>query len=295
MTTQRLTFSNAKKQYWIKSVNSIIHSKRWTYQTDRCDCVITLERAIAKNDFESMHIVLLCCLMEKALRYNYVPILEVRDEKLKFFLINEIRLIEYFRDSAVPHIKTSNDLILNVWRVDYTRSYMYTHSVMNYLKNKYLGDCDLSILKVTMDEILSNVSDHSQCEGLAFSYLYYDELKSKFHFAVCDMGLGIPTTLRNSGRKYSSDIEALRSSLEKGISARTNKYNRGFGLDIVVGNMTEGGFLRIVSNKALLFCSESRERLKMYELDFDFKGNLVYFDLPRDSFQIRTEMNENFI
>lgn len=125
---------------------------------------------------------------------------------------------------------------------------------------------------------------HAEAKGIAFSYIYFDQQNRQICVAACDLGLGIPYTLRRSGLEYKSDGEALRQSLEIGVSAKTNKHNKGFGLDNVVSNLSNKDRLRIVSNKALLLCHPNKNPIKFYELNFDFKGTLIYFEISIDSF-----------
>ena len=117
---------------------------------------------------------------------------------------------------------------------------------------------DISGLQNSLDEIYANVADHSKSKGVAFSYIKYDEAEEKIHFAVCDLGLGIPTTLRAAIPEFESDGVALRKAIDLGISARTNEHNRGFGLDNVLSNLQNVGMIRIVSNAALLYCQIGR-------------------------------------
>lgn len=69
------------------------------------------------------------------------------------------------------------------------------------------------------------------------SYIKYDEEEQKIHFAICDLGLGIPTTLRGAIPDIGDDANALRKSLDIGVSAKSNKHNMGFGLDNVLSNL----------------------------------------------------------
>jgi len=153
------------------------------------------------------------------------------------------------------------------------------------LQRTYFKGLDISGFQNSLDEIYANVADHSKSNGIAFSYINYDEEEGKIHFAACDLGLGIPTTLRAAIPEIESDELALRKSLDVGVSAKTNKHNMGFGLDNVLSNLKNGGMMRIVSNCALLFCQENKNNIKTYSLDFDFRGTLIYFDISIDSFE----------
>jgi len=44
--------------------------------------------------------------------------------------------------------------------------------------------------------------------------------------------------------------------------------------------------LRIVSNKGLLLCHPNKKTVKVYPLDFDFQGTLIYLDFSTSGFEI---------
>ena len=85
---------------------------------------------------------------------------------------------------------------------------------------------------------------------------------------------------------------ALQRSLLPGVTARTHKHNRGFGLDNIVSTMTSKDTMRILSNDALLFKSQNKE--EVVPLPYDFKGTLIDFTISTDGFdelEIIEELN----
>ncbi len=160
-------------------------------------------------------------------------------------------------------------------------------SIGKYFSNNYFKDLDTSGLISALNEVYANIADHSQSRGNAFSYISYNPSKEKIYIAACDFGLGIPTTLKNANRKYKSDSDALRDSIEIGVTARSTKGNKGMGLDNILSTITTDDIFRIVSNKSLLACFGNKNNIKTYNLDFEFKGTLIYFELSTNSFPLR--------
>mgnify|MGYP000984143975 FL=1 len=152
----------------------------------------------------------------------------------------------YFDNSSNEHIESENSSILNLWKVVKNRAQGYSISVTTFFRRTCFDGYDLTGLQTSLDEIYNNIADHSESNGNAFSYISYEEEKHMIHVAACDFGVGIPFTLKRAGYNYENDAEAIRQSLEVGVSAKSQTHNKGFGLDNVTSNLSEGirGILR---------------------------------------------------
>jgi anti-sigma regulatory factor (Ser/Thr protein kinase) len=279
-------FDSINKEYWIKNIALLSNREHVSIDNTNESVSIHLTSNINKNNFAPIHIVLFACLVKYFEKLNYRVSVDVQNAELLSFLDKELNLISYFSDGCeTVHYYSIADNILNLWRIESGQEKGYSMSVTEFFKRSYFHGYDLTILQTSLDEIFLNVADHAQASGIAFSYIYYDQKNKLIRVAVCDFGVGIPASLKKSyPDKYTNDTEALRDSLEIGVSARTNPHNKGFGLDLVVSNLSSDEMLRIVSNKALLFCKSADKNIKIYPLDFDFPGTLIYFDVKIDSF-----------
>lgn len=285
--TRVIVFEEAGKEYWIKKVNYLCGKDgvQLNKSRERSEISIEFSSCITILDFTHVHIVLFACLIERLKCLNYTMTAFIEDKNLRRFIFDELHVSEYYTEGESScHVEADSDSIFNIWKIDPLKAEEYSMSVTNYFKRNYFKNRDLSGLKNSLDEVYFNVSDHAEAKGIAFSYIYFDQQNRQICVAACDLGLGIPYTLRRSGLEYKSDGEALRQSLEIGVSAKTNKHNKGFGLDNVVSNLSNKDRLRIVSNKALLLCHPNKNPIKFYELNFDFKGTLIYFEISIDSF-----------
>lgn len=151
------------------------------------------------------------------------------------------------------------------------------------------------MLKSCLTELYFNIFDHANANGIAFSYIYYDEIYEVIHIAICDFGKGISKTMREAFPDIVNDEKALLQAIKRGITARSNEHNAGFGLDNVISTLSDESTLRIASNKAILICQKNDAGIetKTFKLAFKLKGTLIYFDLPISSFE-KSEINEEY-
>lgn len=280
-----LAFNTNNKEDWIRKI--VNYRKSISKQGDKLFIRILLYKNINITTMQPMHIVLLACFLEYLKKMAFKIEIIILDDNLKYFLLDELQLCRYFNEKDTAHIETKDESILNLWKIINNRTEEHSLNITRYLERTFFKGYDISGLKNAIDETYYNIADHSQSDGIAYSYIKYNHEERKIHVAACDFGLGIPCTLKNAGKEYKNDEEALKDSLEIGVTAQTTKHNRGFGLDNIVSNLSNGGTIRIVSNEAILFCKEKKNNIKTYPLEFDFKGTLIYFDISIDSFDLK--------
>ena len=258
--------SSCDKTEWIEKICSWNSSFR-----NSSSCYGYVEIRLGKNvvihKFLPYHIVTLSCFIELLRSKRYIVFLIIENLELKEFILNDISIKNYWNGEKLDHIDSPNSS----------------------------PEVDFYMLKTCLAELYYNVFDHAKAGGNAFSYIYYEEVKKIIHIAICDFGRGIAKTIRDVYKDIDNDKDALLWSLKKGISARSNTHNAGFGLDTVVSALSEKSILRIVSNKALLICTKKGPSLetRMYDLPFYLQGSLIYFDLPIAGFE-QLEINEEF-
>lgn len=285
MDKTKIILTNSNRGIWlyelIQNINGI------NFYESEVD--IVLPQDMQPDKFEPFHIVLLACFIEHLNKNgcsnirvlcNNADVIDICRDKLKIH--------KYFQGSiSSNHEESEDDTILNLWKVVNSESYAYSLSIGKYFSNNYFKDLDTSGLISALNEVYANIADHSQSQENAFSYISYNPDKEKIYIAACDFGLGIPTTLRNVNKKYKTDSDALRDSIEIGVTAKSTKGNKGMGLDNILSTITSDDTFRIISNKSLLVCLGTKNNIKTYNLNFDFKGTLIYFELSTKSFPIK--------
>ena len=255
---------------------------------------VTLGKNIVMEKFNPFHIVTLSCFIEFLKREGYLVSLRVINDDLDEFVRNDLNLRSYWIGERPVYIESPNPSRHNLWRVVKDRMDEYEMSIHRYFSSMF-PDIDFFMLKACLSELYFNIFDHAEANGIAFSYIHYDDNQKIIHIAICDFGKGIARTIRDAYSDVKDDKSALEKSLEKGVSSRSNEHNAGFGLDNVASALSDESTMRIASNKAVLVCRKNGNTLekKGYSLDFDIHGTLIYFDMPISSFEL-TEISEEF-
>lgn len=289
------TFSlnSPDKTDWIKKICDWNAYTPEVTRTNQCVKII-LTKKVTKNKFTPFHIVTLSCFIEAIKKKGYLIFLEVLNSELNEFIHNDMSLTQYWRERKTDHIDSPDSSRLNLWRVVEGKSEEYEISVHQYFSNKF-PDIDFFMLKSCLTELYFNIFDHANANGIAFSYIYYDEADEIIHIAICDFGRGISKTMREAFPEILSDEEALLQAIKRGVTARSNEHNAGFGLDNVISTLSNESTLRIASNKAILICNKKDGvvETKTFKLPFNIKGTLIYFDLPISSFE-QSEINDEY-
>jgi len=287
----RIEFTSPTRIEWARIVtewrSKIIKNKKYEI------IEIAFDEGVKFSNFDPIHIVLLSCFIDELQTKGYFVRLDFKDESLRNYLFDEINLKNYWGINKIDHVESPKISDLNIWRITETGKEFYSISVHDYFKRSYFSGFDLSTLKNALNELYFNVFDHAEAHGNAFSFIRYDKEVGKICVAICDFGKGIPQTLRKKYNNFENDCVALENSIKIGISAQSQKYNKGFGLDNVTSSLKKGDILRIVSNKAILHLEDDKLNLKVYDLPFNFNGTLIYFDIVIDSFE-KEEILEDF-
>lgn len=248
---------------------------------------IRLSKEVVLPRFEPYHMVTLSCLIDLVKQRGAKVQLFVDNSNLMDFIWNEVRIKEYWSESTQPHYNKPLCKHSDLWRIDSQYITNYSYSLFGYFKRVFFKGKDLGGLANGWSELLQNVIDHAKASGNAFSFIRYDEQSQKILIAVCDFGIGIPTSLANQS---SDDQDALRKCLKDGVSSNSNSHNKGLGLSDVESLVTKNEILRIVSGRAMLYKSEGK--IKTYPLDFQFRGTLIYLSIDINSFYDEEQLEE---
>lgn len=273
-------FNSPERSEWIETINR--NRDCFPYVVN--DEVIRINFNNKICLLEPFHIVILSCFIDEFKSKGYKVLLNFEDQETNAFLFKEVNIKRYWDETRVNHIESPKISDLNIWRITNSEKDAYSISIHDYFKRHYFADYDLSALKNALNELYCNVFDHAEAGGNAFSYVNYDQNERKIRVAICDFGKGIAKSLKDRYPNYTTDSIALEKSLEIGVSARTQQHNRGFGLDNVVSSLSSDNEFRIVSNKGLLRVKGNKMDVEKFDIDFDFKGTLIYFDISIDNF-----------
>ena len=166
-----------------------------------------------------------------------------QENKIDFELIlpEEHALQRLFQNSNWAHIIQPKKYLLSEFSSPIHMPAMrYTtsdeqHRLVDDLLNKILSsitDFNRSHFKAiewSINEITDNVLMHSECPRGGLIQLTALRNVKKIEFVVGDSGIGIPKSLKTSGLKIGSDVDALAKAIEQGVT-RDKSIGQGNGL-----------------------------------------------------------------
>jgi len=200
---------------------------------------------------------------------------------------------------VVCHIVPKDEDVIH-WR------HAHGHRVDGSAYENVLADYDGEIaeglseqLYTGITEAMTNVLNHAyefpRADGTTSDrrewWMFSQEKEGMLSVAFCDLGAGIPPTLRRR-RPYvwerafkvgkGSDSNVIAYAIMDSIS-RTRQSHRGHGLNQIVSLIDDipGARMRVVSNKGAI----ERQSRKMSQFDFSdsIMGTLIYWCIPLPS------------
>lgn len=159
---------------------------------------------------------------------------------------------------------------------DATEHHLAITKIMDVLSTALEGFSrpDLIAIEWALNEIADNVINHSKSTVGGFMQVTHFRKRKVVEFAVCDVGIGIPSSLRKSKYGNRKDQELLDLAIREGVT-RDPSIGQGNGLYGTwrITQKSEGEF-RIQSGYSSLSSSPSRG-LHVAEETIPFTGTLV--------------------
>lgn len=282
---KRIVFSSEERGVWIREICRVRECVEANAYSGCC-VEIVLPEGMAPDTIQPVHLVTLACLVQSIRKQGILQGRITGNEELIKYMREMLHLDVYFSMNT-PHIQSESSLDLNLWKVSSQNYLLYSAHVADYLKRNYFTNKDLSALKVVLDELYANIADHADADGIAYSFIKYDIVAETIRVAFCDFGIGIRQSLVRAG--HDVDIEFIRYAVKKGVTSGSSTHNRGFGLDTVVSYADK---IRIMSGREFFYSDFASDYERTWNLDFEFSGTLIYFDLPVSRFDEADYLNE---
>ena len=136
-------------------------------------------------------------------------------------------------------------------------------------------------LNISVDEIISNIEDHSEAKYGWINAQYYPT-KEYLDICILDRGITINGKYKKVGKDFGDDREALKCALY-GESAKPEKL-RGSGLRTFTKMVTQGfkGEMIIISGDAIVYANEKSDSL-IQKLSLRWDGTIVALRIPKNS------------
>lgn len=138
----------------------------------------------------------------------------------------------------------------------------------------------INALNLAVDEIISNIEDHS---GSKFGWInaQYYPIKKYLDMCILDRGITISGRYKKVGKEFKSDSEALKNALE-GESSKSEKI-RGSGLPTFIKLITQAfdGEMIIISGSAIAYASKKSGPI-VNKLSIKWDGTIVASRIPKN-------------
>jgi hypothetical protein len=150
--------------------------------------------------------------------------------------LKDINLVEFCRSNiqepetifSIPRLTA-----LPIKRITIATMNQYITLAQQYFSSMLLNK-DLTLLHLSISELINNVSDHSQSSIDAYVFAqYYPRLK-ELKIVVADLGIGIPNSVNNfrisENQKPLDSLNALKWALQPNTTVKSHPKNAGKGL-----------------------------------------------------------------
>ncbi len=230
------------------------------------------------------HLVVLACLVEAYGQRKIAVSLGVSDNEVHDYLKN-IRFFDYWKPGFDRGRFTRQDLetTLCLWQIHPEMIYQHAREAQAHFSQQVLPGKNLDVLGLNWAELFNNICDHSRSEVQGYCFTQHYPGRQQIVTAVCDFGIGIPTSInqmrRAAGVEPLSETAALQEALRRGVTTRSTPRNRGFGLDSLATSVHAlGGELIFMSNFALLSQNPAGE-VHTKKLPYCVPGTLIVVTL----------------
>jgi hypothetical protein len=186
------------------------------------------------------------------------------------------------------YTRSKNNSTLCLWHISQSMIDQYGQQAQKYFKNTFFSTKDLQPLSHSMVEVFNNIFDHSDSSIQGYVITQFFPNINKLTFAVCDFGLGIPTTINkflyNNKKVELKHNLAIEKALERGMTIRSLPNNAGFGLTNVLEFTDDSkGQISIFSNNGY-YIKKWNEPQKSGILSYPFNGTMIIVDIDTDTF-----------
>ena len=217
----------------------------------------------------------------------------ISEESKKFICPENTKCAEYLKFFNFPQgltrFSARSDKYIPIYKFSASRGDEKSLTDKSEILKNLIGIClnkigsphgAVDALNIAIDEIISNIEDHS---GAKFGWINAQYYPSKKFLEVCilDLGVTVASRYKKVGKIFNSDPEALKNALE-GYSSKPELI-RGSGLPTFIKMITQGlgGEIIAVSGGAIAYASKRQGPL-VRKISTNWEGMIVSFRIPRN-------------
>lgn len=208
------------------------------------------------------------CLQAKKREIKYIP---PEDNKLRNYL-SQIGFNTFFHLNGEDIQK---DTSVKLVQLEILKPFYIEKLIILINSEIQLSKGMKDSLKMSLQEILTNVFDHSKSGNGCFICAQYYPIKQLIRLCITDFGVGILANLKGK-YKVKTDIEAIEKAVEEGVSSRPQRA--GLGLNHIQRFLkVNKGILTIVSGEGKI--DFYHNMVKKYNLTEAFEGTIVNLEI----------------
>ncbi|MBC7557224.1 MAG: hypothetical protein H7195_09720 [Chryseobacterium sp.] len=244
-------------------------------------------------------LTMLACFIEEIYNKKKIKFEYIGGTKILNIHLDNIRFKEYWNQDFDRNVYTNskNLTTLCLWHISSSMIETYGQQAQLYYQRQFFQHLDLQPFSATLVEIFNNIFNHSKSIVDGYVLTQYFPNIHRMSFAVCDFGVGIPTSINtyqssNNKEIYTPDSFAIEKSLEAGISSKSIPQNAGLGLSNVLDfSENSDGIINIYSNYGFFSKSSGQEPI-LNTLRFAYNGTLIMLDIDTQYFEEFDSENE---
>ena len=265
-----ICFETSNKIEWVQKIASIVSLYSETY-TEKI--IIDFYPKIKSKELRPFHLTSLACLIQYC-SDRHISVSMSQNNKDVCYYICEVCGFSTYWKLGKQHAISKTPKIFSLWKIDNGEKDIFASEVTSYFKRNINKDKDFTPISMSLAEAYNNVFDHANAKGNAFSVISYDDKFKKINVAICDFGISIPNSVNAFLEDKRSDAEAIKIATLKNFTVKSQKNNRGFGLDNILTNSDN---VRVFSKGACLIKINGKQQT--FSMPFDFSGTLIDFDI----------------
>ncbi|MCH2231780.1 MAG: hypothetical protein MK105_15710 [Crocinitomicaceae bacterium] len=217
---------------------------------------------------------------------NIIRVTGPKDQKARGY-IHDIMLIDFCNSNWVESTTLnaiSSQTAMPIRRLTEDKMPEYINFSEQYFESICEGK-DLTMLNLSMAELLNNVYNHSKSKIDAYAFCQFFPGKQQIHVVVGDYGIGIPSSVNKylieqekSISHALSDVDSLAWAVELNNSAKSIPNNQGKGLFNVLNFVKSNkGKVFIYTNGAFLMSDVDTNFESVVEQNYisNFQGTIV--------------------
>jgi len=244
--------------------------------------IIDLQSIEWGNPYGALGVTLLCRMFREQAKGTVEVRLPNKNNKFLSWLTN----IGFLNGTSAKAEHVEGHRFIPITQITPTKAYGSSslHELVVRVQRLLVEEFDYPLIEAArfitaLSELCHNIYDHSAPNGTPHGYIAMQAYRDTVKFAVMDLGIGIPSSLRKK-HPITDDRKAIAVALLPGVSSQEG---RGLGLYRVRSIVAQHrGILNIRSGRAKVLVSGDSKEIRTYKQPSGFAGTQIGILLRRE-------------